>query len=280
MAEQDLITKPCTRCGISKPSSSFHRCKRIKSGLASRCKQCEAETNKARNDKKADPLLRAVKKERALLLSEGRCKCIACNEILDISEFPSAKQNRWKCRSCMSAQRLEWSRENRDRDRANWKRSSKNNHDAKRERNARYRIANRDRLYAARRQWYQENKESFNAKNYAYQAERIASDPIYAMRRRVSRLIGLKIQNAGYTKRSKTQDILGCDWDSFKRHIERQFLRGMTWDNRSEWHLDHIIPASTAVTEEDVIRLNHHTNLRPMWAKDNLSKGAQLQTLL
>ena len=46
----------------------------------------------------------------------------------------------------------------------------------------------------------------------------------------------------------------------------------MTWENRSEWEIDHIIPLASATTEEDVIRLNHYTNLRPLWTIDNQSK--------
>jgi hypothetical protein len=49
----------------------------------------------------------------------------------------------------------------------------------------------------------------------------------------------------------------------------------MTWSNMGEWHIDHIKPLATAKTEKDVYELNHYTNLQPLWAKDNLSKGAK-----
>lgn len=47
----------------------------------------------------------------------------------------------------------------------------------------------------------------------------------------------------------------------------------MSWENRHLWHIDHIVPLATAKTEQDVIALNHVSNLRPMWSKENLSKG-------
>ena len=50
----------------------------------------------------------------------------------------------------------------------------------------------------------------------------------------------------------------------------------MTWENRSEWHVDHIIPLATAKTEEDVYRLNHYTNLQPLWAHENIRKRAMM----
>lgn len=50
----------------------------------------------------------------------------------------------------------------------------------------------------------------------------------------------------------------------------------MTWENRGEWHIDHIIPLASASTEEELLALCHYTNLQPLWAFDNLSKGAKI----
>ncbi len=57
-------------------------------------------------------------------------------------------------------------------------------------------------------------------------------------------------------------------------HIERQFKDGMSWERFDEVHIDHIIPMKTAKTEADVLRLNHYTNLQPLWAHDNMKKHA------
>lgn len=46
------------------------------------------------------------------------------------------------------------------------------------------------------------------------------------------------------------------------------------------FELDHIVPLASAKTEEDVIRLNHFTNLRPMWAKDNIAKSDRITHLI
>ncbi len=61
---------------------------------------------------------------------------------------------------------------------------------------------------------------------------------------------------------------VGCTKEEFKAHIESQFVEGMSWDNwtKDGWHIDHIIPLSRGGT-------NHYTNLQPLWAIDNLSKG-------
>ena len=67
--------------------------------------------------------------------------------------------------------------------------------------------------------------------------------------------------------------ILGCSIVDFKNFLENKFLDGMTWENHGEWHMDHIIPASYAKTEESVIELNNFINFQPLWSFNNLSKG-------
>jgi hypothetical protein len=47
----------------------------------------------------------------------------------------------------------------------------------------------------------------------------------------------------------------------------------MNWDTYGKWHLDHIIPLYEAKTEEEILKLNHYTNLQPLWAEDNLKKN-------
>jgi hypothetical protein len=89
-------------------------------------------------------------------------------------------------------------------------------------------------------------------------------------------LIRGTITNKGYTKKSKTHEILGIDWMGLKEHMERQFIGGMNWENRDQWHIDHIIPLATAQCEDDIIKLNHYTNLQPLWAEDNFSKGSKI----
>lgn len=128
-------------------------------------------------------------------------------------------------------------------------------------------------------------KSSAEAKRKHAEVERtrrasMKDNPVYALDRRVRSLISCSFRRRGFTKRSKTYEILGCSWEEFTLHIERQFLKGMNWENRSEWHIDHIIPISTATTEDDVIALNHVSNLRPIWATDNLSKSDKILFLI
>ena len=61
--------------------------------------------------------------------------------------------------------------------------------------------------------------------------------------------------------------------------IESKWLEGMSWDNHTVngWHIDHVIPLASAKTEEEIYKLNHYTNLQPLWWYDNLSKGKKYE---
>lgn len=91
-------------------------------------------------------------------------------------------------------------------------------------------------------------------------------------------LIRMTIKGKNFTKRSKTFQILGIDKEGFFNHIESKFQKGMTWDNHGihGWHIDHIIPVSCATTIEECEKLNHYTNLQPLWAKDNRIKSNKI----
>jgi len=80
------------------------------------------------------------------------------------------------------------------------------------------------------------------------------------------------------------RDALPYTVSDLKIHLERQFLPGMSWDNMADWHIDHIIPQSSFSYETtdnpEFQQCWALTNLRPMWASENISKGARRETLL
>jgi len=70
---------------------------------------------------------------------------------------------------------------------------------------------------------------------------------------------------------------VGCDLNYFIRHLESQFDDEMSWGNYGLWHIDHIQPCSSfdLSKEEEQKECFNYNNLQPLWAFDNLSKGAK-----
>lgn len=82
----------------------------------------------------------------------------------------------------------------------------------------------------------------------------------------------------------KWETLLGYSLDELIAHIERQFVRGMIWENISKWHIDHIVPQAsfsyTSAEEPEFKACWALTNLRPLWAHENQSKSAKRLYLL
>jgi hypothetical protein len=146
-----------------------------------------------------------------------------------------------------------------------------------------YNLNNKEKISEQKKEYHKKNKEKINKykknrKNEInkQQKNRKQIDPLYKLRCNIGSLISKSIKRQGYSKKSKTFEILGCTYEDFKQHLERQFTFGMNWENQGEWHLDHIIPISSSKNELDMIKLNHYTNLQPLWAIDNIIKGNKI----
>lgn len=131
---------------------------------------------------------------------------------------------------------------------------------------------NREKNNALCRQYRKSNLQYFRN----YENARYASDPVFAAKKRVRALVAYALRRLGIAKAGSTGKSLDCSWDELKTHIERQFLSGMSWENRHLWHIDHLVPLVLARTAGEVYRLNHHTNLRPLWGPENQSKNKKL----
>ena len=68
-------------------------------------------------------------------------------------------------------------------------------------------------------------------------------------------------------------EMVGCSFKELKSYLESKWVNGMNWENYGEWEIDHIIPLSKDDTREGFIRLNHYSNLQPLWKEDNRRKG-------
>lgn len=124
------------------------------------------------------------------------------------------------------------------------------------------------------RNYYFNNKEKCLNKTKELYNNRRNSDPLFKLMTNTKSLIGVKLRQKGYTKKSRTYELIGIDYITLKKYLERLFIKGMTWDNYGYkgWHIDHKIPLASAKNEEELLKLFHYTNLQPLWAKDNIIK--------
>jgi len=179
----------------------------------------------------------------------------------------------------VEAERLrtkKWQEENPEKFKASH-RASREKHREKRLQMTRdWRERNKEHLRA----YYETNKDRSRKNLRRWVKARYAADPQYALIVKARTLIRHAFNRFGFKKKTKTEELLGCDWETLKRHIESQFYGGMTWESfqqknhigTSMVEIDHIIPISSAKTEEDVMRLSNHNNLRPLWWWENREK--------
>ena len=84
-------------------------------------------------------------------------------------------------------------------------------------------------------------------------------------------------KNKGGKKCNTTMNLTGCDLPFLKGYLEEKFTEGMTWENHGKWHIAHIKPCCSfnLEDEDEQKKCFHYSNLQPLWARDNLSKGGK-----
>ena len=126
-----------------------------------------------------------------------------------------------------------------------------------------------------KKNWINENKEKIKSFSNKKKKKKYSEDPLFKLKENVRNLIRASLISIGKKKNTKTEQILGCSYDEFKKHIESLWQPWMNWDNKGNpkdgiyepnktWDIDHITPISSAITEEDVIKLNHYSNYQPL----------------
>ena len=184
-------------------------------------------------------------------------KCTKCNLKKELFEFYKRKSSKdgllSHCKSCEKK----------------YKKTRKNKI---KETNRIYYIKNKDEIIVKNKKWANSNKDKLKIYFKERLRIKLKKEPLFKFKNNLRNRNWYAFKNKGYSKNSKTQEMLGVDWHIAKQHIEKQFTKGMNWDNYGEWHIDHIIPLSSANTKKELKNLCHYTNLQPLWAKENIIK--------
>jgi hypothetical protein len=133
-------------------------------------------------------------------------------------------------------------------------------------------LANHEENKRKAREKRNANKEIRNKKH----KERYKTDIQYKLSNLIRVRIYSAIKQSQARKCEKVEYLIGCSLAVLKSHLEAQFEPGMNWNNNTQygWHIDHIIPICTFDLQDTEQQKTcfHYSNLRPLWAIDNLSR--------
>lgn len=192
-------------------------------------------------------------------------KCTKCQRVFPATNEFFHKSNTSKhglhsrCKSCKKNIEIE--------------RRLKNPEKAK-DRDKFFRNKYKEKIAVRVKEYYQKNKKGINERRKKRYKEKYYNDPKYKMKI----LLRGRFRSVVIKKHQSSIDC-GCSVDELISHIESQFIDGMTWENHGKngWHIDHIKPCcSFDLTDpQQQKECFHYTNLRPLWAIDNLKKGGK-----
>ena len=237
--------RECTKCGEIKDFSEFSKDKSTKGSVCYVCKKCTQKYNKKWFNKnrekqcKLGKIYREKNKEKKAKYSKKYCE-----------------ENREELRKWQKRFREENREELNKKARGRYKK--KENKEKKAKYSKEYKIKNREKI---NKKYNEKIKVNINFKLSCYLRSRLYS--------------AIK---GNYKSGSAVRD-LGCSIKELKAHLEEQFVEGMNWNNHGSWHIDHIKPlASFDLTDrEELLEAVNYTNLQPLWAADNLSKGSKIE---
>jgi hypothetical protein len=187
--------------------------------------------------------------------------CSKCKIEKDVCEFYNNKDKfdgkRPECKFCTNKQSILYNKKNKDKvDKIKQK----------------YVDNNKEKVKKSKKDWFNKNPNYQN--EWSYIKSNI--DVLFKLKKNMRSRLGLFLKDRNVTKNNKTFHIIGCSPEFLKEYLEQKFTKGMSWENRNEWHIDHITPLSSAKTEEEIYKLCHYTNLQPLWAEDNLKKSNKI----
>jgi hypothetical protein len=183
--------------------------------------------------------------------------CLSCGSEKSINEFSKDKTKRdglqASCKSCNKTYR------------------SKNKNRIK-EYQKEYMVTNHEALLMQKKLYHRNNKKAI------WERVRIKLSTDIELKIKKNLRVRLYIALKRNSKKGSAVKDLGCSIAYFKRYMESRFQPGMGWDNYGQWHIDHQIPLSSfdLQNREELLKACHYTNLQPLWASENLSKGDKM----
>ncbi len=237
--------KKCSCCQEEKNIEEFYKQKTSKDGLMSICKKCSRIKSKKYHQENKELIRKNKKEYRQKKIDEIKTKDKIRHQLKREVKIEKYFQNR---------------EEILIKKRANYHSAKEHHRELARKRYHRRKLNNPQGIIKTRKDFYLRHKD----------------EPEYKLMKSIRWGLARISKNLKKNKKLRSIEYLGCSLEEFKEYIEKLWEEGMSWENYGlyGWHIDHIIPLDWFLkNDQNPWKANHYTNLQPMWAKENLSKG-------
>ena len=264
--EENIILKKegkkrCTICREIKPLEGSFYFRKDRGVYTSQCYDCIKKEN---SNKKTKYELSQEYLESVELSKDRLKKCPVCLEIKPFDDFGKSKKGlfglMWNCRSCKSKQGKEYRNRPENKERL-----------LKNKREYYYKVKDEE--------WFRELCKQRNLnRDYKKEYRRVKENEFRNFKsnmRKITHETFARFDKEWAKRGTRSEELLGVDFFTVKEFIERQFIKGMTWENYGEvWNIDHTIPLDASNGDVEVLKiLCNYQNLSPMFWKDNLNKS-------
>lgn len=192
--------------------------------------------------------------------------CTKCKNNKPITEFYKRKTGKCgsesHCKMCGKLRRITWEKNNSTRSKQTKKIYFSNYYKANQKK-----LKNNAKIRRNQNPQYDKN----------YRKLRKTFDILFTFKTAISKLITVSLKAKKYGKKTRTHQLLGADFDTVFEHLKTTAkINYGAWCPIVKYHIDHIIPCASAKTEEELIKLQHYTNLQYLLPKDNMTKRDKL----
>lgn len=200
-------------------------------------------------------------------------RCSNCGEEKELEEFYKSLRGKMGrtafCKKCHNQRTKKWRDDNPGKTKEYQKRYT--------ERVKRWHQKNREQSNLRKKEWAQRNKKKVYEHQRVHAFERRKNDPLYRYRINARCMVHNAVyKDREYSKSTKTAKVIGCSQESLRKHLCGTWKEryGKVW-NGEKFHIDHIVPISSAKNFQEIDNLCHYTNLQMLTPEDNIRKGSE-----
>lgn len=277
----NINIKQCIKCDISKPINQYYKSPDISGGYKNICIECIKQQIKNRIKKRTN----------TIVLTERKCKICTINKQITEYNKISLRKDGYNiiCRECVNEQSKnkriiaisEPTITKRICNTCNIEkylsefRTNKTN-------TIYYNIClecyephkwTKEKQRASERAYIENNNDKMKEK-YRKQNTQINRN----VRIRLNTRIKSALNKSNLKKNNYTVQYIGCTCEYLIKWFEYQFNDNINLDNKSEWHIDHVLPCSSfdLSKEEEQLKCFNWTNLRPCLSLENIIKSNKI----